>query len=120
MEVDTGPPLLLTVAYGLRHFFQAAHRLPAVVENAGRTVAAIDERPMGPSHEDGDLVPTNGAGRGSQVGEGRCELYRLLGAVGLFETFLMQTDENALPWLILVVVHVEFTSWCDFVFAFFL
>jgi len=118
MEVDTGPTLLLTVAYGLRHFLQAAHRLPAVVENAGRTVPAIDERPMGPGHEDGDLVPTNGAGRSSQVGEGRFKLYRCFGSHGFFGAFLMQTDENALPWLILVVVHVKFSSWRDFVFAF--
>ena len=116
--MDTGPVLLLTVSYRLCHFLQAAHRFPTVVENAGRTVPAIDERPMGPGHEDGDLMSTNGAGRSSQVGEGRCELYRLLGAVGLFQTFLMQTDENGLAWLILVVIHVEFTSWCDFVFAF--
>ena len=112
------PVLLLTVSYGLRHFLQAAHRLPTVVENAGRTVPAIDERPMGPSHEDGDLMSTNGAGRGSQVGEGRCELYRFLGSVGLCEPFLMQAAENGFGWLILVVVHVKFSSWCDFAFAF--
>ena len=117
MEVDTGPVLLLTASYRLRHFLQAAHRFPTVVENSGGTVPAIDERPMGPSHENCDLMSTDGAGRGSQVGEGRCELYRFLGFVGLFEPFLMQTAENALAWLILVVIHVEFTS-CDFVFAF--
>jgi len=117
MEVDIGAVLLLTASYGLRHFLQTAHRFPAVVENAGRTVPAIDERPMGPGHENSDLMSTDRAGRGSQVGEGRCELHRFLGSVGLFEPFLMQTAENGLAWLILVVIHVDFTSWCDFVFV---
>ena|SRR6266478_7334621 len=112
------PVLLLTVSYWLCYFLQAAHRFPTVVENAGRTVTAIDERPMGPGHEDGDLMPTNGAGRSSQVGEGRFKFYRCFGSLGFFGAFLMQRAENGLPWLILVVIHVEFTSWCDFVFAF--
>jgi hypothetical protein len=120
MGVDTGSVLLLTVSYGFRHFLQAAHRFPAVVENAGRTVTAVDERAMGSGHEDGDSMSTDGAGRSPQFGEGRFKLYRFLDAVGLFGAFLPQTAENGLAWLILVVIHVKFTSWCDFVFAFFL
>src|SRR6266852_4746826 len=99
MDVDTGSVLLLTVSYGFCYFLQAAHRFPTVVENAGGTVPAIDERAPGPGHEDGDLMPTNGAGRSSQGGEGRFKLYRFLHAVGLFEPFLMQTAENGLAWL---------------------
>ena len=118
--MEMGPVPLLTVSHGLRHILQTAHRLPTVVENAGRTVAAIDERTPGPGHEDGDLMSTNGAGSSSQVGEGRFKLYRFSGTVGLFEPFLMQTAENGLARLILVVIHVKFSSWRDFVFAFFL
>jgi hypothetical protein len=116
--MEMGPVLLLTVSHGLRHILQAAHGFPTVVENAGRTVTAIDERPVGPGHENGDLMSTNRAGRSSQVGEGWLELYRFLGAVGLFEPFLVQTAENGLAWLILVAIHVQFSSRCDFVFFF--
>lgn len=73
---------------------------------------------MGPGHEDGDLMPTNGAGRSSQLGEGRCELYLFLGSGGFFRAFLMQTAENGLAWLILFVIHVEFTPCAILFFAF--